>query len=38
MAAYRFAWWVMAVITVLGLLPLVLLRQWRHTPVAMEPV
>ena len=38
MAAFRLAWWVMAVITVLGLLPLVLLRQWRHTPVAMEPV
>ena len=37
MAAFRFAWWVMAVITVLGLLPLVLLRRWRHTPVVMEP-
>ena len=37
MAAFRLAWWVMAVITVLGLLPLVLLRRWRHTPVVMEP-
>ena len=36
MAAFRLAWWVMAVITVLGLLPLVLLRRWRHTPVVME--
>ena len=37
MAAFRLAWWVMAVITALGLLPLVLLRRWRHTPAVMEP-
>ena len=37
MAAFRLAWWVMAVITALGLLPLVLPRRWRHTPAVMEP-
>jgi EmrB/QacA subfamily drug resistance transporter len=37
MAAFRLAWWVMAVITALGLLPLLLLRRWRHTPAVMEP-
>jgi len=35
MAAFRLAWWVMAVITSLGLLPLLLLRRWRHTPAGM---
>jgi EmrB/QacA subfamily drug resistance transporter len=35
-AAFRLAWWVMAVITALGLLPLLLLRRWRHTPAIME--
>jgi EmrB/QacA subfamily drug resistance transporter len=36
-AAFRLAWWVMALITALGLLPLLLLRQWRHAPAVMEP-
>ncbi len=36
-AAFRLAWWVMAVITALGLLPLLLLRQWRHAPAVMKP-
>ena len=36
-AAFRLAWWMMAVITALGLLPLLLLRQWRHAPTVMEP-
>jgi hypothetical protein len=36
-AAFRLAWWVMAVITALGLLPLLLLRQWRHAPAVIEP-
>jgi hypothetical protein len=36
-AAFRLAWWVMATITALGLLPLLLLRQWRHAPPVMEP-
>jgi MFS family permease len=31
-AAFRLAWWVMAVTTALGLLPLLLLRRWKHTP------
>ncbi|MGH6777370.1 MAG: DHA2 family efflux MFS transporter permease subunit [Bradyrhizobium sp.] len=35
-AAFRFAWWVMAVITALGLPPLLLLRRWRHAPAVME--
>ncbi|MGH7118677.1 MAG: DHA2 family efflux MFS transporter permease subunit [Acetobacteraceae bacterium] len=37
MAAFRLAWWVMVVITALGLLPLLLLRRWRHAPAVMEP-
>ena len=37
MAAFRLAWWVMTVITALGLLPLLLLRRWRYTPAVMEP-
>ncbi len=32
MAAFRLAWWVMAVITALGLLPLLLPRRSRYTP------
>ena len=35
-AAFRLAWWVMAVITALGLLPLLLLRQWTHIPAVMR--
>jgi EmrB/QacA subfamily drug resistance transporter len=36
-AAFRLAWWVMAVITALGLPPLLLLRRWRRrTPAVME--
>jgi MFS family permease len=37
MAAFRLAWWVMAVITALGLLPLLLMRRWRHTRAVMQP-
>ena len=33
MAAFRFAWWVMAVITTLGLVPLLMLR--RHQQIVM---
>ena len=38
MAAFRLAWWVMAGITALGLLPLLLPRWRKHTRVIMEPV
>jgi EmrB/QacA subfamily drug resistance transporter len=37
MAAFRYAWWVMAAITALGLPPLLLLRRWRHKPAVMKP-
>jgi hypothetical protein len=37
MAAFRLAWWVMAATTVLGLIPLLLLRRWRHAVTAMGP-
>jgi EmrB/QacA subfamily drug resistance transporter len=37
MAAFRVAWWVMAVIAVLGLIPLLLQLRWRRAVTAMEP-
>jgi len=37
LAAFRLAWWVMAAITVLGLIPLVLMSQRRRTVTAVEP-
>jgi MFS family permease len=37
MAAFRFAWWVMAAITALGLIPLLLLLRWRRAVTAVEP-
>jgi EmrB/QacA subfamily drug resistance transporter len=37
LAAFRLAWWVMAAITVLGLIPLVLMAQRRRTITAVEP-
>jgi EmrB/QacA subfamily drug resistance transporter len=36
MAAFRLAWWVMAVITALGLLPLLMLRRRRGTASVLE--
>jgi EmrB/QacA subfamily drug resistance transporter len=36
-AAFRLAWWVMAAITVLGLIPLVVVSQRRRTVTAAEP-
>jgi EmrB/QacA subfamily drug resistance transporter len=37
LAAFRFAWWVMAAITALGLIPLVRMSQRRRTVTAVEP-
>ena len=37
LAAFRLAWWVMAAITVLGLIPLILMSQRRRTLTAVEP-
>ena len=37
LAAFRVAWWVMAVIAVLGLIPLLLQLRWRRAVTAMEP-
>jgi MFS family permease len=37
LAAFRLAWWVMAAITVLGLIPLVLVSQRPRTVSAVEP-
>lgn len=37
LAAFRLAWWVMAVITVLGLIPLVVMSQRRRAVGAAEP-
>jgi hypothetical protein len=37
LAAFRLAWWVMAAITVLGLIPLVLMSQRRCIVTAVEP-
>ena len=37
LAAFRLAWWAMAAITALGLIPLLLLRRRKHTPTVTEP-
>jgi EmrB/QacA subfamily drug resistance transporter len=36
-AAFRLAWWVMAAVTALGLVPLLLFRRWRHAVAAVGP-
>ena len=37
LAAFRLAWWVMAAITMLGLIPLVVMSQRRRTVTTAEP-